>query len=85
MTPGRVLIFAFLLLILGVPFALRPSAAGPGRSDLPTLVVVTPHVPQIQAEFGGWELARVRLYHGGVRKIVLRRRRSSRMLPDISI
>jgi hypothetical protein len=40
---------------------------------------------QIQAEFGGWELARVRLYPGGVRKIVLRRRRSSRMLPEISI
>ena len=39
----------------------------------------------IQAEFGGWELARVRLYPGGVRKVVLRRRRSSRMLPGISI
>ena len=39
----------------------------------------------IQAEFGGWELARVRLYPGGVRKVVLRRRRSSRMLPEISI
>lgn len=39
----------------------------------------------IQAEFGGWELARVRLYPGGVRKVVLRRRRSSRMLPGISV
>ena len=39
----------------------------------------------IQAEFGGWELARVRLYPGGVRKVVLRRRRSSRMLPELSI
>ena len=39
----------------------------------------------IQAEVGGWELARVRLYPGGVRKVVLRRRRSSRMLPEISI
>lgn len=39
----------------------------------------------LQAEFGGWELARVRLYPGGVRKIVLRRRRSSRMLPGVSI
>jgi hypothetical protein len=38
----------------------------------------------IQAEFGGWELARVRLYPGGVRKVVLRRRRSSRMLPELS-
>ncbi len=39
----------------------------------------------IQAEFGGWELARVRLYPGGVRKVVLRRRRSSRMLPELSV
>ena len=39
----------------------------------------------IQAEFGGWELARVRLYPGGVRKVVLRRRRSTRMLPGISV
>ncbi len=38
----------------------------------------------IQAEFGGWELARVRLYPGGVRKVVLRRKRSKRMLPEIS-
>lgn len=38
----------------------------------------------IQAEFGGWELSRVRLYPGGVRKITLRRRRSNRMLPEIS-
>jgi hypothetical protein len=29
----------------------------------------------IQAEFGGWELSRVRLYPGGVRKVWLRRRR----------
>ena len=39
----------------------------------------------IQAEFAGWELSRVRLYPGGVRKVVLRRRRSSRMLPELSI
>ncbi len=38
----------------------------------------------IQAEFGGWELSRVRLYPGGVRKVVLRRKRSKRMLPEIS-
>ncbi|OLL76249.1 hypothetical protein Ae168Ps1_4654c [Pseudonocardia sp. Ae168_Ps1] len=28
----------------------------------------------IQAEFSGWELSRLRLYPGGVRKVVLRRR-----------
>ena len=39
----------------------------------------------IQAEFGGWELARVRLYPGNVRKVVLRRRRTSRMLPELSV
>ena len=38
----------------------------------------------IQAEFGGWELSRVRLYPGGVRKVVLRRRRSSKPLPGLS-
>ena len=38
----------------------------------------------IQAEFGGWELSRVRLYPGGVRKVTLRRRRSNRMLPELS-
>jgi hypothetical protein len=31
----------------------------------------------IRAEYGGWELARVRLYADGTRKVVLRRRRSS--------
>ncbi len=34
----------------------------------------------IQAEFAGWELSRVRLYPGGVRKVVLRRRRSQHPL-----
>jgi hypothetical protein len=38
----------------------------------------------IQAEYGGWELSRVRLYPGGVRKVVLRRRRSSKLLPGLS-
>ena len=38
----------------------------------------------IQAEFGGWELSRVRLYPGGVRKVTLRRRRSNQMLPELS-
>jgi hypothetical protein len=35
----------------------------------------------LQAEFGGWELARVRLYADGTRKVILRRRRSSQLLP----
>jgi hypothetical protein len=39
----------------------------------------------IHAEFGGWELSRVRLYPGGVRKVLLRRRRSAAMLPGLSM
>ncbi|MCW0214912.1 MAG: DUF5703 family protein [Pseudonocardia sp.] len=38
----------------------------------------------IHAEYSGWELSRVRLYPGGVRKVWLRRKRSSRMLPELS-
>jgi hypothetical protein len=39
----------------------------------------------IQAEFSGWELSRVRLYPGGIRKVLLRRRRSKVRLPDLSL
>ncbi len=39
---------------------------------------------QIQAEFGGWELSRVRLYPGGERKVWLRRRRTRHRLPELS-
>lgn len=35
----------------------------------------------IQAEFGGWELSRVRLYADGSRRVVLRRRRTRADLP----
>lgn len=30
----------------------------------------------IEAEFGGWELSRVRLYSDGTRKVLLRRKKS---------
>ncbi|MBP2370382.1 DUF5703 family protein [Pseudonocardia parietis] len=38
----------------------------------------------VQAEFSGWELSRLRLYPGGVRKVVLRRRLSHQqgLLPE---
>jgi hypothetical protein len=36
----------------------------------------------IQAEFGGWELSRVRLYPDGSRKVLLRRRRPRLASPD---
>ncbi|GAA1391655.1 DUF5703 family protein [Pseudonocardia kongjuensis] len=42
----------------------------------------------IQAEFSGWELSRLRLYPGGVRKVVLRRRLTHRdvgLLPEPTI
>nr|WP_307851929.1 DUF5703 family protein [Williamsia sp. CHRR-6] len=32
----------------------------------------------IQAEFGGWEISRVRLYTDGTRKVLLRRKRRAR-------
>jgi hypothetical protein len=38
----------------------------------------------LNAEFGDWELARVRLYADGTRKVVLRRRRTGRLLPGPS-
>lgn len=46
------LIIAFLL-IIGVPFLLRPAGGSsvPGK-DVPRLIIITPHVTQISAEFG---------------------------------
>ncbi|GAB2659823.1 hypothetical protein GCM10027088_42720 [Nocardia goodfellowii] len=35
----------------------------------------------IQAEFGGWELSRVRAYTDGSRRVLLRRRKSA-LLPQ---
>ncbi|MFM9994964.1 MAG: ABC transporter substrate-binding protein [Phycisphaerales bacterium] len=52
MTLSRVLIFAALAVVLGVPFALRPET--PRERDVTpadTLIVVTPHVQQIRDEF----------------------------------
>lgn len=49
---ARIAIFVALLFVLGGPFLLRPPAEQ--RAELPpgsTIVVVTPHVPQIQTEF----------------------------------
>ena len=38
----------------------------------------------IAAEYAGWELARVRLFGDGTRKVELRRKRSSPSLPALS-
>jgi Family of unknown function (DUF5703) len=39
----------------------------------------------IQAEYSGWELARVRLYADGTRQVMLRRRISGESQPGLSI
>jgi hypothetical protein len=39
----------------------------------------------IQAEFGGWELARVQLFRDGTRKVLLRRRVGTAAPPGISL
>jgi hypothetical protein len=38
----------------------------------------------IQAEYGGWELARVRLYADGTRQVILRRRVGAQPQPGLS-
>jgi hypothetical protein len=38
----------------------------------------------IQAEYAGWELARVRLYADGTRQVMLRRRVASEPQPGLS-
>ena len=53
---------------------------------------IDPHVSRtaaaamlsVRAEFTGWELVRSLLYADGTRQVWLRRRRSARMLPDLS-
>ena len=53
----------------------HPLRLPPGVSRLTASVQLA-----IQAEYGGWELARLRLYSDGTRRVVLRRRKNSRML-----
>lgn len=64
----RILIAAAFALVLGVPFLLRPSSAGDsGKAAARRLVIVTPHVPQIHAEFSrGFESWHRRTYGEGV-------------------
>jgi ABC-type Fe3+ transport system substrate-binding protein len=61
MSPARVAVLVALLLVLGIPFGVRlqqravrareqPNTVATGPQD--TLIVVTPHVEQIRAEFG---------------------------------
>lgn len=47
------LVILGLVAVLGVPLLMRPSAATARATADQTLVVITPHVPQIRAEFAG--------------------------------
>ncbi|MFZ2873077.1 MAG: extracellular solute-binding protein [Phycisphaerales bacterium] len=49
----RLFIFAALVAILGVPWLMRPFSGREGQPAARTIVVLTPHVPQIQREFAG--------------------------------
>ncbi len=53
----------------------------PSNIDRPTAATQL----AIQAEFGGWELARVQLFPDGTRKVLLRRKVSTRPQPGISL
>jgi hypothetical protein len=39
----------------------------------------------IQAEFGGWELSRVRLYTDGSRRVLLKRKKTAHHVPEPGI
>lgn len=67
MNLGKIAIFVALAVILGLPFALRPRDSG-GAVTGPSLVIITPHVPQIRYEFGRAFSEWHRRHHGtGVR------------------
>lgn len=51
MTVSRVAIVLAFVVVLGVPFALRPASEA-RRDDAEVLIVITPHVQQIRFEFG---------------------------------
>jgi ABC-type Fe3+ transport system substrate-binding protein len=50
-TLPRIVIAIAFLLVLGVPFALRPADTAHPDKDALTLIIVTPHVQQIRREF----------------------------------
>ena len=49
----QIVIGILLLLVLGVPFLMSAGKKGAGHQPgTRTLIIVTPHVPQIRDEFG---------------------------------
>lgn len=53
-----------------------PVRIPPGTDRVSTAVQLS-----LQAEYGGWELARLRLHTDGTRQVWLRRRRTGQRLP----
>lgn len=49
---SRLVLALLLVVIVGVPFAMRPRGTERPERDAPTLVIITPHVQQIRYEFG---------------------------------
>lgn len=53
MNVARAAIFVALLVILGIPFAMRPARPAAASEQAATpLIIITPHVQQIRREFG---------------------------------
>jgi hypothetical protein len=52
----------------------------PSNVDRPTAAAQL----AIQAEFSGWELARVQLFRDGTRRVMLRRKVQSNLQPGLS-
>lgn len=59
---ARAAVLLAFAIVLGIPFALRPAAVRDDRTDAEQLIIVTPHVQQIRAEFSrafdAWHHAR---------------------------
>jgi len=72
MKVSQILIILALAVIIGIPFALRPAGPGGEDKDLPTLVVITPHVPQIRTEFAEGFSRWHQVHHGSAARLDFR-------------
>lgn len=62
--------------VVEADYEYAPVRIPPGVDRVTTAVQLT-----LQAEFGGWELAKLTLHADGTRKVWLRRRRGRHQLP----
>lgn len=62
--------------VIEADYEYAPVRLPPGTDRVSAAVQLT-----LQAEFGGWELARLRLHNDGTRQMWLRRRRTAQRLP----